>query len=405
MKSKELIHLFEKYLRVPGDDEIKKEGEHFKIIDTYSLERLRGFQVREREIYFRRAEPLQFKNSIEEFLRETFSCEGEDLPVIYRGKLMIFNKLQMISENEGFFLREDFSKGKGNLSCENEIMKFIERVFSVFEKYRRKIYIVGGAVRDMLLGRKIRDVDFLIPWMNFNEVREIIHCAFGSYPRGNEQFKTFTVKRSFSDFDFSMMREEVYPEMGSFPRVRRGSIRTDILRRDFPVNALLLDSSFNIYDFTGGLLRMREKTIDPITTVSFLEDPTRIMRGLRFSEELNFRISSTFKRLMDDALQKRLFEKIEGHRIFAELKLSRGRSLFKIFKTFCESKVWSQMGLDFLENDDVMAVIEEEKEKVEDIEGLLRVMGKAIKRSDAERLCERMKLSKRYNKILKGEFL
>nr|BAL58233.1 polyA polymerase family protein [uncultured prokaryote] len=283
----------------------------------------------------------------------------------------------------------------------SKLFEHIFRVFDQFSKRKMPVYIIGGAVRDLLLQRPVSDVDFLIPWIDMEEAREIICSAFGSYPRLNRKFRTFNVIRPFCNFDFSMMREEFYKKPGELPEVRSGDLRTDLLRRDFTVNTMLMDSHFNIYDFIGGMEDIERKIIRTVTTVSFLEDPTRVLRGLRFAEHLNFNLADDFEILLRDAGEKRVFEGIEGHRIFAELKLA-GKGIKRIYEVLCRAGIWSQMGLGFLEEKNLVKIICDEGEKWNGVEDFLKTLGKSIKEQHREIFAKKMKISKKHIKILEG---
>ncbi|MCM1010732.1 MAG: hypothetical protein NC390_07655 [Fusobacterium sp.] len=163
-----------------------------------------------------------------------------------------------------------------------------------------KLYFVGGVVRDELLGRESFDVDIVF------EGNAIEHCAkFGEVVRVNPDFGTVRVNVDGVEVDFASTRSETYPRAGHLPVVDKigCSLKEDVLRRDFTVNALAKSvKTDEIVDYTGGLADIEAKVLRVLHERSFIDDPTRIIRALKFSVRFGFALESNTQRLQEEYL-------------------------------------------------------------------------------------------------------
>jgi tRNA nucleotidyltransferase (CCA-adding enzyme) len=104
-----------------------------------------------------------------------------------------------------------------------------------------------------------------------------------------------------------------------------GTVKMDLLRRDFTINALAIALNpgrfGTLLDFFGGLQDLHDRVIQVLHSLSFVEDPTRVFRAIRFEQRLHFKLGESTHRLIRDAVEKELFESLGGPRIFGELML------------------------------------------------------------------------------------
>ena len=142
--------------------------------------------------------------------------------------------------------------------------------------------------------------------------------------RGYEKFGTAVVL--FPDgfkIDVATARHEYYASPGALPTVETSSIKRDLYRRDFTINTLAVSLNTKTFgqliDFFGGARDIKEKVIRVLHNLAFVEDPTRIMRAIRFSSRFSFGISKHTLTLMKGALKMQMFDKIEGKRLLNEL--------------------------------------------------------------------------------------
>ena len=162
------------------------------------------------------------------------------------------------------------------------------------------MFYIGGVVRDELLGRESFDID--ITYVG----NAIEYCAqFGEVIRVNPDFGTIRVNVAGREVDFASTRAEVYDKKGHLPRVTKigCTLKEDVLRRDFTVNALAKSvTTGEIIDYTGGLEDLKHKTLRVLHDGSFIDDPTRIIRGLKFAVRFGFELDEHTKKLQEDYL-------------------------------------------------------------------------------------------------------
>ena len=186
-------------------------------------------------------------------------------------------------------------------------------------------YAVGGMVRDLLLGLEQLDVDIVIEG---DGIRFARHVALQqrAQVKSHERFGTATI--TFPDqlrVDIATARTEVYERPAVLPRVNPGTIRDDMRRRDFTINALaisLMPGEFGrLLDFFRGVRDLRERRIRVLHEQSFMDDPTRIFRAARFEARLGFRIVRSTEKLIVKALSRSVLSELEDYRIATELRL------------------------------------------------------------------------------------
>ena len=189
-----------------------------------------------------------------------------------------------------------------------------------------KLFYIGGVVRDELLDKQSIDID--ITYVG----NAIEYCSkFGEVIQINPDFGTVRVKipssphREIADFvpstgsghnvseelnnvivDFASTRSETYPKKGHLPVVEKigCSLKEDVLRRDFTINALAKSiTTGEIVDYVGGLKDLKNKKLRILHDNSFIDDPTRIIRGLKFAMRFNFELEEHTKKLQDEYLK------------------------------------------------------------------------------------------------------
>ena len=179
-----------------------------------------------------------------------------------------------------------------------------------------KLFFIGGVVRDELLGRESFDIDITCVG------NAIEYCSkFGEVVQVNHDFGTVRVKLSplirpsgtFSRIgekdavvvDFASTRSESYPRKGHLPVVDKigCSLREDVMRRDFTINAMAKSvTTGEIIDYTGGLEDLKNKKLRVLHDKSFIDDPTRIIRALKFSVRFGFELDEHTRKLQQDYL-------------------------------------------------------------------------------------------------------
>jgi tRNA nucleotidyltransferase (CCA-adding enzyme) len=192
----------------------------------------------------------------------------------------------------------------------------------VAEKLEFSAYLVGGSVRDLLRGEANLDIDIVIEGNGITFARAL-GKRLKAKVKSHARFNTAVVITENFKLDVATARTEFYEFPGALPTVETSSIKKDLYRRDFTINALavkLNPSSFGeLLDFFGGQIDIKEKTIKVLHNLSFIEDPTRAFRAVRFSERFGYKIGKHTLRLIKTAITMDIADKIAGRRLFEEL--------------------------------------------------------------------------------------
>lgn len=200
----------------------------------------------------------------------------------------------------------------------------LQQLGHVADRLGIRAYLVGGCVRDLLLRQSNLDLDIVVEGDGItfaHAFAETVRCRV----REHEKFRTAVMV--FPDglkIDVASARLEYYESPAALPTVEHASIRHDLYRRDFTINTLTIslnrDSFGQVFDFFGGQRDLRDKSIRVLHNLSFIEDPTRLFRAVRFEQRLGFRIGKQTERLMHSAVQLKMVRKAGGVRILNELK-------------------------------------------------------------------------------------
>jgi tRNA nucleotidyltransferase (CCA-adding enzyme) len=184
-----------------------------------------------------------------------------------------------------------------------------------------KAYIVGGVVRDLLLGKANLDIDLAVEGDAVSLAREMT----GSDPDRitvHRQFNTAKIRWQDWNIDFATARSETYASPGALPTITPGSLDEDLLRRDFTINAMAIGLTGQgyglLYDPCNGQGDLADRKIRILHDKSFIDDSTRIWRGLRYEQRLGFQIEThTLKLLKRDI---RMLDTVSGDRINYEIE-------------------------------------------------------------------------------------
>jgi len=191
------------------------------------------------------------------------------------------------------------------------------------------IYLVGGTLRDIFLGLKLKDIDLVVE-TSAERFLEYID-TLGIKGRLLKRFYTFKFKVVYDDIehiDIAIARKEVYPRPGALPIVEPGTIEEDLYRRDFTINSLAVPilpekKPGKILDPLGGIKDLEDRIIRVLHDRSFIDDPTRIFRAVRFSIRLGFAIEPHTYKLMEDAIKGGALRTVGVARIRKEIELCR----------------------------------------------------------------------------------
>lgn len=295
---------------------------------------------------------------VKEYMNIEYSSVAPDTPLNEIQEMIIRNKLRILPVMEsnrikGVITRTDlmnilvggpvipdflyeshhsshFTKKKNIASVLKE--RLPRRIISLLKDFgdtgdtlEYKVYLVGGLVRDVFLKMENLDVDIVVEgdgirfayeFASRHDVRVRSHKKFGTavliFPDG---FKV----------DVATARMEFYETPAAPPMVSTSSLKLDLFRRDFTINTLAIKLNKRDYgtmvDYFGGQKDMRERIIRVLHNLSFVEDPTRIFRAIRFEQRFGFKIGKLTLSLMKNAVDINCLKELSGRRLFIELKL------------------------------------------------------------------------------------
>jgi tRNA nucleotidyltransferase/poly(A) polymerase len=181
-------------------------------------------------------------------------------------------------------------------------------------------YLVGGPVRDLLLGRNAFDIDLTLEGDSAAFSRALAKRLNGRV-RSFPQFLTYKViAADMPEIDIATARKERYRKPGALPAVSPGRLKDDLLRRDFSINAIAIDViTQKLHDPTGGERDLRERRVRVLHEQSFIDDPTRIYRAVRLAARLGFEIDDESSKLMRAAIEGGALNTVAKERIWREL--------------------------------------------------------------------------------------
>lgn len=205
------------------------------------------------------------------------------------------------------------------------LVTMLEEAGRMADRCQVPLFVVGGCVRDLLLGIENLDLDLVVEGDGIAFARklgEVLHARV----KVHERFGTavLLLPDGFR-LDVATARTEYYEYPTALPTVEQSSIKKDLYRRDFTINALavrLNGKGFgDVLDFYGGQRDLNDKVIRVLHGLSFVEDPTRVFRAIRFESRFGFRLGKDTAALMAGAVKMNLFQRLSGHRLLEELKL------------------------------------------------------------------------------------
>lgn len=206
-----------------------------------------------------------------------------------------------------------------------QIVNILERIGETAQAAGCQVYLVGGLVRDLFLRVPNFDVDLVVEG-DGPEFARLLGEALPARVRVHQRFKTAVlVMADGFKIDVATARAEYYEFPAALPQVQRSSIKEDLYRRDFTINTLAIalnpDHFGELIDFFGGRQDIEAGLIRILYNLSFVEDPTRIIRAIRFEQRYHFAMEADTLRFARDAIERRMLGRLSYGRILNELIL------------------------------------------------------------------------------------
>ncbi len=223
------------------------------------------------------------------------------------------------SRNMGRTMRDRLPKG---------VLDILEKAGALGRSRQTPVYVVGGFVRDLLLKTPNHDIDLVVEGDGIGFARAFAG-VLGGRVRVHKKFLTSVVifpgaGGKEERVDVATARLEYYESPAALPTVEHSSIKMDLYRRDFTINALAIrldcEPMGEIVDFFGGQKDIRDRVIRVLHTLSFVEDPTRCLRAVRFEQRYHFRIGPATEKLIKNDVSLKLLDKLSPSRLFNEFE-------------------------------------------------------------------------------------
>lgn len=203
-----------------------------------------------------------------------------------------------------------------------EIYTLLTNIRDVAQRENVSAYLIGGIVRDIMLGRTNDDIDIVIEGDGVDFAKQLT-STYGGDVVVHESFGTATwTTTSGMEVDVTTSRLEFYERPAALPDVETSTLQEDLYRRDFTINAMALslhpDSFGELIDPFRGQKDLQEKQITILHNLSFVEDPTRILRGVRFETRFGFTMDTQTENLALESMER--MKDVSKHRIIEEMK-------------------------------------------------------------------------------------
>jgi len=205
------------------------------------------------------------------------------------------------------------------------VQNILNKIGEIGDRFNFPVFIVGGVVRDLFLGIENYDIDIVAEGDGIKFARELSRDLKGR-TKSHEKFRTAVVILADGfKIDVATARREFYEYPAAFPKVELSSIKKDLYRRDFTINAMAIQLNQKYFgkliDFFGGQKDLRIGIIRVLYNLSFVEDPARIIRAIRFEQRYNFKMDRATEDFLKKAIDDKLLSRLRKKRIAEELIL------------------------------------------------------------------------------------
>ena len=210
--------------------------------------------------------------------------------------------------------------------------------------YESNLYLAGGAVRDMITGMPIRDLDFIVEGNPSRIVRELVKGGAQVTLEDESLQSMELILAGEVDASISAAREDIYSRPGAKPEIRFSTITEDLKRRDFSINAIAISLNANsrglLLDPTNGLADLERREIRALSIHSFTNQPVRLLRVLRYAARMGFKMDTRTAEWFHLAMERKLQDTIPQEDAGSEL-----RQLAREEKPVAVLKAWESQNL------------------------------------------------------------
>jgi len=205
-----------------------------------------------------------------------------------------------------------------------EVLHWLREAGRVGDALGLNIFVAGGFVRDLFLGLENRDLDLVVEGDYLRFAQQLAQRLKGKV-KGASRFKTAKVEFAAGVVDVAAARREYYTQPAVLPVVEPAGIRADLGRRDFSVNAMALELNSEhfgrLIDPFGGYADLEQRKLRVLHKTSFSDDPTRILRAVRFETRYDLQMESDTLKLVRDAVKGNIWRRLSKDRLRREMIL------------------------------------------------------------------------------------
>ncbi|MBF0204165.1 MAG: CBS domain-containing protein [Desulfamplus sp.] len=207
---------------------------------------------------------------------------------------------------------------------DSKIIDLLKDIGRAGDQVGLDIFVVGGFVRDLLLYRNSDDIDIVVEGDGIAFARQLAEMKQGRCNIHPEFGTAVVILPCGFKIDVASARLEYYNYPAALPTVEKSSIKVDLFRRDFTINTLAIRLNMiefgTLIDFFGAQRDLKDKTIRIIHNLSFVEDPTRVFRAIKFANRFGFVIGKLTLSLIKNAIKLDFFKNLSGLRVFSEIR-------------------------------------------------------------------------------------
>ncbi len=290
----------------------------------------REFSVTTPDAFFKTIVPVVIEEK--QKLVPVVDPDGNLAGIVSRGDLLRVLHGDMASRENGtiplFEGKSGIHKNIKSLMKERlpkNLMGLLESIGGIADQAGVSVSVVGGFVRDVLLNIENLDIDIVVEGEGI-QFAELLGKKLHGRVKSHAKFGTSVIilEDGFR-IDVATARMEYYKHPAALPSVEKSSIKSDLFRRDFTVNSLAVKlngkEAFCLIDYFNGGRDLKDKMVRVLHNLSFIEDPCRIFRAIRFEQRFGFSIGKQTESFMKNAIQKNMVNQLSGPRFLNELKL------------------------------------------------------------------------------------
>ncbi|MDD3374662.1 MAG: CCA tRNA nucleotidyltransferase [Candidatus Omnitrophica bacterium] len=248
-------------------------------------------------------------------------------------------------------------------SLPDHILKLIKSIGAYADQRNVSAYLVGGIVRDLILGKENLDIDIVLE-VNAIDFAKTFAKENGFSFVAHSKFMTASMHQENNiRIDFTTARKESYSSSGALPDVSPATIQADLFRRDFTMNAIAVSINKGkfgeIVDFYDGQGDLEQRKIRVFHDKSFIDDPTRILRAIRFEQRFDFELDVDTMNILKDTLEQDIIYNVTLGRYFEEFKkICEEQSPAKCLRRLFSLKILQKIFPDFSLDEDRLKLIE-----------------------------------------------